>query len=253
MWVDSIASIIACGCINEYYKNNVETSDTDAMQFIKCFLKNGCSKNTYKLRAKILMSIDNFKTQIDRNNVTVDCLSSIGNVAQYIFKDDPSYTEIKSCVVCSNIIIRQSVLVPINVNTIINGGYCELATAISEGMPNNRSVCCKQRMNINIKYGKQIFIECDTIDDIEKEHSLVEFPPKIQISDNLFLLAGTVARYGDIENGHYVGYSYQGFQWIEFDDLKKNTRNSTKEYKIKPHLLIYIAYIYIYICESNSF
>jgi hypothetical protein len=244
---DSIASIIACACINEYYKNNVEISDTNIMQFVKCFLKNGCNQNTYKLRAEILMSVDHFKTQIDKNNITVDCLSNIGNVAQYVFKNNPSYTEIKNCVICSNIIMRQSVLVPINVNIIIKHGYCELAMAISEGMPNNRSICCKQRMSRNIKYGKQIFIECDAIDnDLEKAHSLAEFPLKIKVGDNFFFLAGTIARYGDIENGHYVGYSYQGSQWIEFDDLVRNAKNKTKEYKIKPHLIIYIA------CETNS-
>lgn len=103
-------------------------------------------------------------------------------------------------------------------------------------------------MSRNIKYGKQIFIECDAIENnIEKEHSLAEFQPKIQVGDNSFLLASIVARYGDIGNGHYVGYSYQGSQWIEFDDLIKNTRNKTQEYKIKPHLIIYIA------CETNSF
>lgn len=244
---DSIASIIASACINEYYKNNVETSDTNIMQFIKCFLKNGCSQNTYKLRAEMLMTVDNFKTQIDRNNITINCLSSIGNVAQYVFKSNPSYTEIKNCVICSNIIMRQSVLVPININIIIEHGYCELATAVSEGMPNNRSICCKQRMDRNIKYGKQIFIECDAMDnDIEKEHFLAEFPPKIQVGDNSFLLAGIVARYGDVENGHYVGYSYQESQWIEFNDLVRHTKNKTKKYKIKPHLIIYIAF------EANS-
>lgn len=245
---DSIASIIACACSNEYYKNSIETSDTNIMRFVECFLKNGCSQNTYKLRAEILMGVNNFKTQIDKNNITIDCLSSIGNVAQYVFTNNPSYIEIKNCVVCSNMIMRQSILIPINVDLIIKHGYCELSTAILEGMPDNRSTCCKQRMSRNIKYGKQIFIECDAIENnIEKEHSLAEFQPKIQVGDNSFLLAGIVARYGDIGNGHYVGYSYQGSQWIEFDDLIKNTRNKTKEYKIKPHLIIYIA------CKTNSF
>lgn len=239
---DSIASIIACACINKHYKNSIETSDTNIMRFIKCFLKNGCSQNTYKLRAEILIDVNNFKTQIDKNNISIDCLSSIGNVAQYVFKNDPSYTEMKNCIVCSNIIIRQSVLIPINVNIIMKHGYCELSTAILEGIPNNKSICYKQRMSRNIKYGKQIFIECDAIENyIEKEYSLAEFPPKIQVGDNSFLLAGTIARYGDIGNGHYVGYSYQGSQWIEFDDLVKNTRNKTKDYKIKPHLIIYIS------------
>lgn len=245
---DNIASIIARACINEYYKNSIETSDINIMRFVKCFLKNGCSLNTYKLRAEILMGVNNFKTQIDKNNITIDCLSSIGNVAQYVFKNSPSYTEIRNCIVCSNIIMRQSVLIPINIDIIIMHGYCELSTAILECMPNNRSTCCKQRMSRNIKYGKQIFIECDAIEnDIEKEHSLAEFQPKIQVGDHSFLLAGIVARYGDIGNGHYVGYSYQGSQWIEFDDLVKNTRNNTKEYQIKPHLIIYIA------CETNFF
>ncbi|EFN66838.1 hypothetical protein EAG_00550, partial [Camponotus floridanus] len=168
---DSIASIIACACIHEYYKNSIETNDTNIMQFIKCLLKNGCNQNTYKLRAEILMAVNNFKTQIDKNYITIDCLSSIGNVAQYVFKDNPSYTEIKNCVICSRIIMRQSVLVPINIDIIIKHGYCELSAAILEGMPNNRSICCEKPMNRNIKYKKQILIECDAIkNDIEEEH-----------------------------------------------------------------------------------
>lgn len=158
---DSIVSIIACACINEYYKSSIEKSDTNIMQFIKYFLKNGCSQGTYKLRVKILMSINNFKTQIDKNSITIDCLSSIGNIGQYIFQNNPSYTEIKNCIVCSNIIMRQSVLILINVDIIMKHGYCELSTAILEGMPNNISICCKQRMNRNIIYGNQIFIECN--------------------------------------------------------------------------------------------
>lgn len=91
-------------------------------------------------------------------------------------------------------------------------------------MSKNKSMCCEQRMSKNLKYRRQIFIECDIIEnDIEKEHSLAEFPSKFQIVD-LFLLTGIVARYGD-PRGHYVGYSYQGSQWIEFDDLIKKTKN----------------------------
>lgn len=64
---DSIASIIACACIHEYYKNSIEGNDTNLMQFVKCLLKNGCNQNTYKLIAEILMGVNNFKTQIDKN------------------------------------------------------------------------------------------------------------------------------------------------------------------------------------------
>lgn len=196
------------------------------MRFVKYFLKNSCNQNIYKLRAEILMTINNFKLiQIDKNTITVNCFSIIGNVAQCVFKD-PSYTEIKSCVVCSNIIMRQSVLIPINVDIINKYGYCELSTAILEGMShNNNSICCKQLLTRNIKYGIQIFIEYDAIgNDLQQEHSLAEFSPKIQISDNSFLLEGTVARYNDTKSGHYVGYSYhQGSEWIEFDDLIKDT------------------------------
>jgi len=43
---DSIACIIACACINESYKNIVETSDTNIMRFIKHFLEHGCRQST---------------------------------------------------------------------------------------------------------------------------------------------------------------------------------------------------------------
>lgn len=239
----SIACIIACACIHESYKNTVETFDTNIMRFVKYFLNEGCKQNTYKLRAEILMNIKHFRTQIDKNIITVDCFSSIGNVAQYVFQSNPSYIETKSCNICSKFTIRQSVIVPININVIKEHGFKELSKAIKEGMPSDKSLCCNQLVSKNIKYGTQIFIEYDpTENEMQQKIRLTEFATKLQFDDNTFILAGIVARYGGTENGHYVGYSYQNTQWIEFDDLVKNTKYKTKEFKIIPHLLIYIAY-----------
>lgn len=63
----------------------------------------------------------------------------------------------------------------------------------------------------------------------------------MQFSNNFFILAGIIARYGGTESGHYVAYSYQNSQWIEFDDLVKNIKYKTKELEINPHLIIYIT------------
>lgn len=202
---DSIVCIIAGACINEFYKDVVETSNSNIMGFIRCFLKNGCSHNTYKLRAEILMNINQFSSQIDKNIITIDCLSNIGNIAQYVFQSDPSYIQTKSCNVCSKIIVRQSVIIPINIDIIKKYGFSELSKAILEGMPNNNSICCDQLMSENKRYGTQIFIECDTIEyGIERDYSLKEFVPKLQIDNNSFRLVGVIARYGGTGSGHYV-------------------------------------------------
>lgn len=243
---DSIACIIAGACINELYKNIVETSDTNIMRFIRCFLENGCSQNTYKLRAEILMNVNQFSSQINKNIITVDCLSNIGNVAQYVFQSNPSYIQTKSCNVCSKIIVRQSVIVPINVDIIKEHGFCELSKAILKGMPNNISICCNQLMSESKRYGTQIFIECNAIEyGIERDYCLKEFVPKLLIDNNSFRLAGVIARYGGTGSGHYIGYSYQGSRWVEFDDLVKNIKYKTKEFQINPHLLIYVT------CEAD--
>jgi len=55
------------------------------------------------------MNIDNFISQIDKNIVTINCFSSIGNMAQYVFQGNPSYIETKSCNVYVKI-MRQSIL-----------------------------------------------------------------------------------------------------------------------------------------------
>lgn len=143
---DSIVCILASACIHQFYRNIIKTSDSNIMKFIKCLLDNGCCQKTYMSRAEILMKINNFRSEIDKNIVTVDCYSSIGNVVQYIFQSSPSYSEKKYCNVCSKIIVRQSPLVPININLIEQHGLTELSNAILEGMPKNNSVCCEQLM-----------------------------------------------------------------------------------------------------------
>lgn len=100
--------------------------------------------------------------------------------------------------------MRQSILVPINVNVIKKHGFAELFKAILEAMPSNKSICCDQLMSKNIKYGTQIFIEYNLMEhDIQKKYCLADFPTKIQFSNNTFIL-GIVARYGGTESGHYV-------------------------------------------------
>lgn len=218
---DSIMCILASACIHQFYKNMIETSESNVMKFIKCFLDNGCCKKTYMSRAKILMNVKNFISEIDKNIITVNCYSSIGNVVQYIFQNSPSYTEKKYCNVCSKIIKRQSTLVPINVNLIERDGLAVLSNAITEGMPKNNSICCKQLMQRDIIYGTQIFIEYDPMEyNHTRQHCLADLTIKLEVNNYSFILAGVVVRYGSADNGHYVGYSYQSSHWIEFDDLK---------------------------------
>jgi len=82
----------------------------------------------------------------------------------------------------------------------------------------------------DIKYDTQIFIEHDLVEyDTQKEYRLVDFSIQIQLDKNIFISAGVVARYSNIKNRHHVACSYQGSQWIEFDDLVKNTKNKTKD------------------------
>lgn len=74
-----------------------------------------------------------------------------------------------------------------------------------------------------------MFIEYDPVEyDNIKQHCLADLAIELQINDYSFILAGVVARYGNAESGHYIGYSYQGSQWIEFDDLKKNIKYINK-------------------------
>jgi len=130
-------------------------------------------------------------------------------------------------------------LVPININILKNYGFAEHSEAIQEGMPSNKSTCCDQLMQRHIKYGTQIFIEHDAVEyDTQKEYRLADFLTQIQFDKNTFILAGVVARYG--KNGHYIAYSYQGSQWIEFDDLVNNTKYKTKDFRVNPHLIIYV-------------
>lgn len=168
---DSITCIIACSCIHKSYKNTVETSDTDIMRFVTYFLNNGCNKKTYNLRTELLMIITQLKNKIDKNILTIDYLSSIGETLRnmfftaYVF---PSYIQTKTCNTCSKFIIRQSVIVPININIIRTHGFQKLSKAISEGMPINSSICCNQLMSQDIKYSSPIFIEYEVQEQVSQ-------------------------------------------------------------------------------------
>lgn len=49
------------------------------------------------------MDVDNFKSQIDKNFIIVNCFSSIRNVGQYLFKSNPSYIELKTATYISKL------------------------------------------------------------------------------------------------------------------------------------------------------
>ncbi|KAF5308323.1 hypothetical protein FQR65_LT18232 [Abscondita terminalis] len=95
---------------------------------------------------------------------------------QYIFTNNPSYTEIKKCNICFKLSERKSVIVPINVDTIKKLGFYEIAKAILDAIPYNISICCNHIMERTRHYGTQIFIECDLEpEDSQTLPSLGEF------------------------------------------------------------------------------
>lgn len=236
---DSIASIIACAFVHISYKNTVINNDTEIMQFVKHYVNNGCVQNIYKRRAEILMKIDEFRTEIEKNILTVNCFSNVGNLAQYVFKSNPSYVETKSCDTCHKLTMRKSVLVPLNIDIIKDEGFPQLSKAILGGIPSKRTLCCNKFTTQTIKYGDQIFIEYEPT--MQGKVRLSEFPTKIAFNNCSFHLAGVVAHFGTGQNGHYVGYSYQNTEWMEFNDINKKAGFKSADLKIVPNLLIYIS------------
>lgn len=94
---DSIISILAGACVSDTYRNEVSLSTSDIMCFLQNFLKHGCCAKIYKDRASLLRKVNHFRIKFENNVLTVDCYASVGNVAQYILANDPSYKETKFC------------------------------------------------------------------------------------------------------------------------------------------------------------
>ncbi|KYN04648.1 hypothetical protein ALC62_04479, partial [Cyphomyrmex costatus] len=125
--LDSIVQIMAAACVYEKFKETVDTATTDAFKFIKSFVQLGPSKKIYKIRAELLKSVTSFiqDTAIP-NTVTIDALSNVINVCEYVFQECNSYVKILTCEICGNIKIVKKYILPINEEMLNKTDYAKI-------------------------------------------------------------------------------------------------------------------------------
>jgi len=126
--------ILAAACVYDKFKATVDTTTTEAFKFIKSFVQLGPTKNIYKMQAEILKSVTCFiQATVTPDIVTIDALSNVVNLCEYVFPGSYSYIEICTCQTCGNIKIVKKCILPINEEILNKHGYAKIVDAIKEG------------------------------------------------------------------------------------------------------------------------
>lgn len=234
---DSIVQILAAACIYDKFNGTVDTATTDAFKFIKSFVQLGPTKKIYKMRAEILKSVTSFLA-VTPDIVTIDALSNVVNLCEYVFPESYSYIEICTCQTCGNIKIVKKCILPINEEILNKHGYANIIDAIKEGrVLKLRCSKCDEERSINISYGTQLFIESSivtTLDDI---------PISIQLNGQHYIHVGCVAYHGKNSQtsvGHYTAYVRNGTNWIVYNDMLRRPKKVCAETKCNLNMCIYV-------------
>jgi len=102
--------------------------------------------------------------------ITIDALSNIVNLCEYIFPENYSYEEICICKTCGNIKMIKKCILPINEGILNEHGFTKIIDTIKENkiLKSRCNKCNKERVT-SVSYGAQLFIESSivtTLDDI---------------------------------------------------------------------------------------
>jgi len=206
---DSIMHILAVACVYDKFKATVDTATTEAFKFIKSFVQLGPTKNIYKMRAEILKSVTCFiQATVTPDIVTIDALSNVVNLCEYVFPESYSYIEICTCQTCGNIKIVKKCILPINEEILNKHGYAKIVDAIKEGkVLKLRCSKCDEKRSRNLSYGAQLFIESSIITALD------DIPLSIQLNEQHYTHVGCVVYHGQNSQtsvGHYTAYVRNG-------------------------------------------
>ncbi|EFN80653.1 hypothetical protein EAI_03572, partial [Harpegnathos saltator] len=235
---DSIVQILAAACVYDKFKVFIDTATTNAFKFIKSFVQLGSTKIIYKMCAKILKSVTCFLKDIEMSNILkVDACSNVINLCEYVFPENYSYIEIRTCQTCGNIKMIKKCILSINEEILYQHGYAKIVDAIKEGrIVNLRCNKCDEVRIMSVSYGAQLFIESSIMTDLD------DIPYSIKLNEQHFTHAGCVVYHGqssEMSVGHYTAYVCNSTNWIEYDDLLRKPKKCVKP-KSDVNLCIYV-------------
>lgn len=170
--------------------------------------------------------------------VTIDALSNIVNLCEYVFQENYSYIKRCTCEICGNIKIVKKCILPVNEEILNKHGYAKIIDAIKEGkvLKLRCSKCDKER-SMNVSYGAQLFIESSIITALE------DIPLSIQLNEQNYTHVGCVVYHGQHPKtsvGHYTAYVRNGTNWIEYDDMLRKPKKVCAKVKRDVNTCIYI-------------
>lgn len=128
-------------------------------KFIKSFVQLSSTKKIYKMRVEILKNVTYF-LQYTSDIVTIHALSNIVNLCKYIFPENYSYIEIRTCQTCQNIKIVKKCILLVNEEILDKYDYAKIVDAIKEGKV-LKFRCSKynEECSTSVSHHAQLFIK----------------------------------------------------------------------------------------------
>ncbi|KYN30134.1 hypothetical protein ALC57_00417 [Trachymyrmex cornetzi] len=191
------------------------------------------------MRAEILKSVTCFvqDTTIP-DTVTIDALSNVINLCEYVFQESYSYFEICTCEICGNIKIVKKCILPINEGVLNKHGFAKIVDAIKEGkVLKPKCTKCDKERSVSVSYGAQLFIESSIITTLQ------DIPLSIQLDEQQYTHVGCVVYHGQHSQtsvGHYTAYVRNGTNWIEYDDLLRKPKKVSVKTNCYINMCIYV-------------
>jgi len=115
---DSIVQLFATACIHTTFYNTLINVTSDIFEFIKNFIDKDPCKLIYRQRSTLLRKIEYFVSKNTCNVITINAISNIFNLCEFIFNEEPSCTLLKECDNCKKTITGNLVVFNLDFQTI---------------------------------------------------------------------------------------------------------------------------------------
>lgn len=240
---DSIVQLFAAACTHEIFYNILVNATSDIFQFIKNFIDKGPCKSIYKQRATLLRRNEIFVSKNTFDVITINAISNVCNLCEFLLNEEPSCTLLKECDNCKKTSSRNLTVFNLDFETIQSRGYNTIAQAIENYTSTNHKQCtqCAGNIKLTVAYHSHLLIEC--VVDANVQVELKTFPKLITLDNASFSLVGIINYRGgrNIRSvGHYTAYTLYGNKWILFDDLLTRCTSVTEDNTINPVTCLYI-------------
>jgi len=113
---DIIVQLFATACIHTIFYNTLINALSDIFELTKNFIDK--CKLIYRQRAILLRKIEYFVSKNTCNIITINALSNVSNLCEFIFNEELSCTLLKECDNCKKIISNCLIVSNLNFQTI---------------------------------------------------------------------------------------------------------------------------------------